>query len=234
MHGIEALLKCIEEESRGSDKRNRLEEKVAGYMKRAEAIKDRIAKDSRLVSGETRRTHQTTIAIPENGIGFRSVTSACKSLSSPVTKCSSTRISAPPRRFESLSPAVPHSRQVVLRDPYLRRPHQLHNLVRFCELCVRRGVSSIAIVTGSDDDREAQTRALEELKSSLSTRKVVLSYSYDDVLHDRDLAVDNGWFIRLGRGLDIFKRCEGVYVIGSHDYDQRPCFACNIDVWRDS
>jgi hypothetical protein len=72
MHGIEALLKSIESEPRDSEKRFKLEEKIAGYMRRAESLKDRISRDQRIAGpGETKRRHQTTIAIAEDAAGFR-------------------------------------------------------------------------------------------------------------------------------------------------------------------
>ncbi len=72
MHGIEALLKCVASEPRDSERRSKLEEKIAGYMKRAEMLKDRVAKDQRLATpGETKRKHQNTIAIGEDAVGFR-------------------------------------------------------------------------------------------------------------------------------------------------------------------
>ena len=67
MRGIEALMLAASSEPKDSEKRMKLEEKISGYMKRAEGIKDRIAKDQRLQPpGETKRRHQTTIAIAED------------------------------------------------------------------------------------------------------------------------------------------------------------------------
>ena len=110
----------------------------------------------------------------------------------------------------------------------------MHNLVRFCELCVRRGIVRISIVTASDETTAAEQRStLNDIKTSLAKHGVQLEYSFDPARHDRDIALDNGWLIRLGRGLDYFKRAEPQFSIGSHDFDLRPCFQCNIDVWQD-
>jgi hypothetical protein len=61
-----------------------------------------------------------------------------------------------------------------------------------------------------------------------------LELAFDPSLHDRDVAFDNGWLLRLGRGLDYFKRVERAYSVGYHDFDLRPCMQCNIDVWQET
>ena len=106
--------------------------------------------------------------------------------------------------------------------------------MRFCELCARRGLVSVTLATGQDDgDSKTQVQGLEEIKRSLASCGIVLSYSFDSSLHDRDVAFDNGWVVRLGRGLDYFKRLDGVFVLGAHDYNLRPCHPVNIDIWQD-
>ena len=115
------------------------------------------------------------------------------------------------------------------------RPHQLHNFVRLCELLVARGVSAITLVTGSDEGTAADQRSgLTELQASLRARGAALEWRVDSTLHDRQLQCSNGWVLRLGRGIDWFKRAPGQFVLGAHDMDMRPCFACNIDVWRET
>jgi hypothetical protein len=89
-------------------------------------------------------------------------------------------------------------------------------------------------VTGTDGHAAKEQQAgLNEIKASLATHGIDFIYSFDELLHDRDVQFDNGWLVRLGRGLDYFKKTEGQYVLGCHDYNMRPCYAVNIDVWQD-
>jgi ATP-dependent Lon protease len=41
-----------------------------------------------------------------------------------------------------------------------------------------------------------------------------------------------GWMVRLGRGLDLYKRMESQFAVGYHDMDLRPCYQSNIDIWQ--
>ena len=97
-----------------------------------------------------------------------------------------------------------------------------------------RKLTAITLVTASDDaTAKDQLAALGDLQASLQRLGTVLTFSFDSTLHDRDVSFDNGWVVRLGRGLDYFKRTEGLYVVGSHDFSRRQCYACNIDVWQE-
>jgi ATP-dependent Lon protease len=62
---------------------------------------------------------------------------------------------------------------VRVEDPYIRLPHQIHNFVRFCEVCVKsKTVRRIVLVTSTDPDADPELRlksqsALRELGTSL-------------------------------------------------------------------
>ncbi len=50
-------------------------------------------------------------------------------------------------------------------------------------------------------------------------------------LHDRIIRCSNGWRISVGRGLDIYQRPAGKYVLGACDLDLRPCLETDISMY---
>ena len=83
----------------------------------------------------------------------------------------------------------------------------MQNFVRFCEAVVKHGsVRRIRLITSYDDDTpltEVQER-LAELRQSLLEMDVVLDVELNPNLHDREIRIDNGWVIKIGRGLDFY------------------------------
>ena len=188
-----------------AERKSKLASKIDMYLREAEILKDRIAKDQKLSAGQTQRRHERTIEIPEDSTGFS---------------------------YDTLFHAyIQTAARVVIRDPYVRRPHQIHNLVRFCELCIHHQIKQIELVTGQDSPPGDQAANLEELRKSLAAAGIAFSYTFDSALHDRDVSFSNGWIVRLGRGLDMYKRCEGSFVLGVHDMALRKTYATNVDVW---
>lgn len=57
-----------------------------------------------------------------------------------------------------------------------------------------------------------QTQFLNELSASLDTRGASLIVEYNSNLHDRSVEFNNGWVVRLGRGLDYFKPVRYVFL----------------------
>jgi ATP-dependent Lon protease len=111
----------------------------------------------------------------------------------------------------------------------------LHNFVRFCEAVVRGGtVQHIRLVTSCDDEEQwTETRArLGELRQSLIDVGVELEVAANPVLHDREIRLDNGWVIKIGRGLDFYQKPLGWYEIGAHDLTQRRCLETKVDIFR--
>lgn len=116
---------------------------------------------------------------------------------------------------------------VEVKDPFMVRPHQLANLLRFVELLVRLGtVESINLVTKeiTDDSRGR----LETIKQSLSGYDIRFEYTTSSTLHDRKITTDTGWEINLGRGLDIYKRPDDWLAVGATDFALRPCYETTL------
>jgi ATP-dependent Lon protease len=99
-------------------------------------------------------------------------------------------------------------KRVEIDDPYIRSIHQLANFTRFCELLVKReSVRAISLVTGFEDDRQ-RAEADEKLAQrgqSLVERDIKLTVTFDQRLHDREVRLDNGWRVKIGRGLDFYQ-----------------------------
>ena len=82
--------------------------------------------------------------------------------------------------------------------------------MRFCETVVRAAptVRHINLITGYDDNTDlAMVRdKLEELKQSLLEVDVLLDIQLSEKIHDREVRIDNGWTVKIGRGLDFYQK----------------------------
>lgn len=140
--------------------------------------------------------------------------------------------------YESImGPYLRGARSVVIEDPYIRMPHQIQNFVRFCETVLRHSVAKkITLVTGYDDKTQLAdiSEKLDELKQSLLELDVVLEITLNPNLHDREIRLDNGWVIKIGRGLDFYQKPGGWFEIGSHDLSLRKCLETKVDIFRGS
>ncbi|KAG7187974.1 hypothetical protein KM043_013930 [Ampulex compressa] len=133
-----------------------------------------------------------------------------------------------------LDAAVTHIR---IEDPYIRMFHQCQNLVRLCELAVQRcrSLSKITLITTTDsNDEKHQKKRLMELKMSLASNLITFEFSFSETLHDRQVLLDNGWVIKIGRGLDYFQPPEGKFVLGACDLELRSCLETTVDVFHSS
>jgi len=134
-----------------------------------------------------------------------------------------------------IGPYLQGATSVVIEDPYVRLQHQVQNFVRFCEMLIRRpGVRRIHLVTSYDNNSllaETQER-LDELKQSLLELDVELDVKVNPNLHDREIRMDNGWVIKIGRGLDFFQKPGTWFEIGAHDLTLRKCLETKVDIFK--
>jgi ATP-dependent Lon protease len=125
---------------------------------------------------------------------------------------------------------------VTIEDPYIRAPHQIANFVRFCETVIRAGptVRRINLITGYDDktDLSMVRDKLEELKQSLLEVDVLLDIQLSEKIHDREVRIDNGWTIKIGRGLDFYQKPDGWCSIGAYDLGLRECLETKVDIFK--
>ncbi|CAL8266536.1 unnamed protein product [Lota lota] len=125
--------------------------------------------------------------------------------------------------------------EVWVEDPYIRHIHQLYNFLRFCEMLLKANcqVKTIHLLTSQDEvDSGQQTTALAEVKQSLQAHGVSLDLQYSSTIHDREIRFDNGWIIKIGRGLDYFKKSKGRFSVGYCDYDLRQCHETTVDIFH--
>ena len=138
--------------------------------------------------------------------------------------------------YESIiGPYLQGAKALTIEDPYIRLPHQIQNFVRFCETVIRSGsVKNISLVTGYDDRTQLAEIAdkMEELRQSLLDADVVLSVKFNENLHDREIRLDNGWVIKMGRGLDFYQKPASWYELGAHDLSLRKCLETKVDIFR--
>ena len=93
----------------------------------------------------------------------------------------------------------------------------MQNFVRFCEAVIKcPTISKIQLVTSYDIETDVKEVAdkLEELKQSLLEMDIELNIKVNENLHDREIRIDNGWTIKIGRGLDFYQRPDSWFGAG--------------------
>jgi ATP-dependent Lon protease len=137
--------------------------------------------------------------------------------------------------YESIiGPYLRGAKTVVIEDPYIRLQHQIQNFVRFCECVLKAGtVKKINLITGYDDKTQLADIAekLEELKQSLLEMDVELEVKLNPNMHDREIRLDNGWVIKIGRGLDFYQKPGGWFEVGANDLSLRKCLETKVDIF---
>ena len=134
-----------------------------------------------------------------------------------------------------IEPYLVGAKKVVIEDPYIRLSHQIGNFVRFCEALVKSPtIKNIQLVTSVDDktDLKDMNDRLTDLQQSLLEMDVKLDIKINKNLHDREIRFDNGWVVKIGRGLDFYQKPDTWHSIGVHDYSLRPCMETKVDVYR--
>lgn len=138
--------------------------------------------------------------------------------------------------YESIiGPYLRGAKTVVIEDPYIRLQHQIQNFVRFCECVLKAGtVKKINLITGYDDNTQQADIAekLEELKQSLLEMDVELEVKLNPNMRDREIRLDNGWVIKIGRGLDFYQKPGGWFEVGANDLSLRKCLETKVDIFR--
>jgi len=122
---------------------------------------------------------------------------------------------------------------VLVEDPYIKKHHQCTNFLRLCELFVLKcsQLKEVRLVTSEGE--EEQKKKLSDLSGSLKNRGITLVVNYSNTLHDRQIRLNNGWVIKIGRGLDYFKGPDGPLCLGYFDLDLRPCLQTTVDIFFD-
>jgi len=125
------------------------------------------------------------------------------------------------------------STDIKVVDPYVRLPYQLRNFMEFAKLIGEKkdpeAEVKLHLVTSNNEDYiEDAKEAFEQMTYSLESIGVLLTYEFDDDIHDRSIILNNGWKVVLGRGLDIWQKTGGWYDINEYVQEKRLCKACEI------
>ncbi|XP_078401799.1 MIT domain-containing protein 1 isoform X2 [Cetorhinus maximus] len=178
--GIALLLQVLKA-TKDDTKKVHYRQKITNYMDRAEQIKkhlDKLKKEGK---------YHEQIKIPEDATGF-----SYEKLFKPYLD-----------QFVT---------EVWVEDPYIRHVHQLYNFLRFCEMLLKGPckVKTIHLLTSLDNSggNSQQSSGLEEIKQSLQSYGVTLEVTHSSSIHDREIRFNNGWMIKIGRGLDYFKKTQ--------------------------
>ena len=138
--------------------------------------------------------------------------------------------------YESLiGPYLVGAQKVEVEDPYIRATHQVQNFVRFCEAVLKAPtVRKIILTTSYDDDTDVKqlSERLSELKQSLIEIDVELEVKVNEHMHDREIRIDNGWTIKIGRGLDFYQKPDNWFGIGVNDLTLRKCLETKVDIFK--
>ncbi|MCI0662982.1 MAG: ATP-dependent Lon protease, partial [Acidobacteria bacterium] len=138
--------------------------------------------------------------------------------------------------YESImGPYLRGVKEVTVEDSYIRLTHQIQNLVRFCETLLKFGaVKQINLITRFDPDSDVAfvESKLDDLKQSLLEVDVILNVQINPNLHDREIRLDNGWVIKIGRGLDLYQKPNTYFDIGLFDLNLRKCQETKVDIFK--
>lgn len=138
--------------------------------------------------------------------------------------------------YESLmGPYLVGAKKIEVEDPYIRATHQVQNFVRFCEAVLKvPTIRKIVLTTSYDDDTDVKqlSERLSELKQSLIEVDVELEVKVNEHMHDREIRIDNGWVVKIGRGLDFYQKPDNWFGIGVNDLMLRKCLETKVDIFR--
>lgn len=122
---------------------------------------------------------------------------------------------------------------IKLIDPYIRLPYQLRNLMEFAKLVSEKKdpeteVKLHLVTSNNEDFIDGAKEAFEQMTYSLESIGVIFSYEFAENIHDRSIALNNGWKIVLGRGLDIWQKTGGWFDVNEYIQEKRICKACEV------
>jgi len=140
--------------------------------------------------------------------------------------------------YESIIlPYLAGAKSVVIEDPYIRATHQVQNFIRFCEAVLKQPtINNIKLIVSYDANTNVQEMAerLQDVQQSLLEFDVKLDIKVNENLHDREIRIDNGWIIKIGRGLDFYQKPDSWFSVGSNDLSLRKCLETKVDIYKET
>lgn len=118
------------------------------------------------------------------------------------------------------------AKRIEVVDPFIRSPYQIDNFIELVQ--VIREVSDnpeelhITLSTANEEARIPEMIDIfDDMTDELALYGIEFEYNFD-ATHDRQITMDNGWTIVMGRGLDIFEKFNR-FSIGSVRQECRRC-----------
>jgi ATP-dependent Lon protease len=171
-----------------------------------------------------------TVAAPVTSAG----TEARSSLASPEPAPIRIEFAEGQKGFTWGKYVVPYLRdatEIRIVDPYVRKHHQMRNLLELIEAFARTRDAAdevrVRLTTVEDDEypdsKRKQTENLAQVQTSAATLGVIFNVDFVEPkkIHDRSIRTDHGWIIDLGRGLDIFQRVSDNFLDLASRYPSR-------------
>jgi ATP-dependent Lon protease len=125
------------------------------------------------------------------------------------------------------------AKKLTISDRYIRRDHQIRNLLQLCELAVELGtIKTIDLLTSAENptqQSDAETK-LSEIKDALADCDVAFSFQFAEAIPENEIRTDHGWRIQIDRGLDIYQEPISSLRIGATNYDLRPCMKTEVKI----
>lgn len=136
--------------------------------------------------------------------------------------------------YEKLfGPYLEDATEIRVTDPYIRLPYQMRNFMEFAQLVARvkkeEDEVRLHLVTNNNEDYIENARdAFREIADTLEPAGIQFTFEFSDNIHDRDITLNNGWKILLGRGLDIYQKTGGRYDLAEYMQEKRLCKMCEV------
>lgn len=136
--------------------------------------------------------------------------------------------------YEKLfGPYLEDATDIRVTDPYIRLPYQMRNFMEFAQLVARvkkeEDEVRLHLVTNNNEEYIENARdAFREIADTLEPVGIQFTFEFSDNIHDRDITLNNGWKILLGRGLDIYQKTGGRYDIAEYMQEKRLCKMCEV------
>lgn len=125
--------------------------------------------------------------------------------------------------------------KITLIEPYLQSYYQYENLLQLCKLIIKiGGIKRLHIITKYDNANKGFPikEKLNELVKSLQDNNIEFTYKFSQIIHDREISCDNGWTIKIGRGLHIYQHPKNDE-LSKYDPYFRPCHLTKVDIYKE-
>jgi ATP-dependent Lon protease len=131
--------------------------------------------------------------------------------------------------------------EITITDPYIRRFHQVRNLMELIEEIAtsKDPADEVVVKLITSEEGESEELALKQIELLAKVRQgatvggVAFDVAFDGSIHDRSIVTDTGWKILLGRGLDIFQYVTGdAFDLASRRQEYRQVKAFGITYMR--